>query len=68
MTKLSYEDWEKDPLKNKWPISEEKIETMKTKHYFGLNTYDDICEDLIKSLDEINVNIVKTQPTGEKND
>jgi hypothetical protein len=41
MTKLSYEDWEKDFIKNKCFATEEEIEAMKTKYYSGLNTYNE---------------------------
>jgi hypothetical protein len=39
MTKLTYEEWEKWVIETEWTITEEEIESWKTKYYGGLNTY-----------------------------
>ena len=39
--KLSYEEWEKWYIETQCSVTEEEIEEMKTKYYFGINTYDD---------------------------
>lgn len=41
MTKLSYEEWEKWFIDTKCNITEEEIESFKTKYYCGLNTYEE---------------------------
>ena len=41
MTKLTYEEWEKWVIETEWTITEEEIESWKTKYYCGLNTYDE---------------------------
>ena len=41
MTKLSYEEWEKWYIDTECSATEEEIEEMKNKYYFGINTYDD---------------------------
>lgn len=40
MTKLSFEEWVK-MVREKSPVTDEEIETWKTKYYFGINTYDE---------------------------
>lgn len=39
--KLSYEEWEKWFIDSQYSVTKEEIEEMKTKYYFGINTYDD---------------------------
>jgi hypothetical protein len=41
MKKLTYEEWEKECIEKEWTITEEEIESWKTKYYCGLNTYEE---------------------------
>jgi hypothetical protein len=41
MKKLTYEEWEKEYIQKECTITEEEIESWKTKYYCGLNTYEE---------------------------
>ena len=41
MKKLSYDEWEKQFIDTQWNVTEEEIESWKTRYYCGLNTYDE---------------------------
>jgi hypothetical protein len=48
MNKLTYGEWEKEYIQKECTITEEDIESLKTKYYCGLNTYEEF-KSLLKS-------------------